>query len=54
MSSRAADGIRDEMESRGPVKLAEVLEAQKTILGIARQLAKEGTIRLAGGDDDYV
>jgi flagellar motor switch protein FliG len=54
MSSRAADGIRDEMESRGPVKLAEVLEAQKTILGIARQMAKDGTIRLAGGDDDYV
>jgi flagellar motor switch protein FliG len=54
MSSRAADGIRDEMEARGPVKLAEVLEAQKTILGIARQLAKDGTIRLGGGDDDYV
>lgn len=55
MSSRAADGIRDEMEARGPVKLAEVLEAQKTILGIARQMAKDGTIRLPGsGDDDYV
>ena len=54
MSSRAADGIRDEMEARGPVKLSEVLEAQKTILGIARQMAKDGTIRLAGGDDDYV
>ena len=54
MSARAADGIRDEIEARGPVKLAEVLEAQKTILGIARQLAKEGTIRLGGGDDDYV
>jgi flagellar motor switch protein FliG len=54
MSSRAADGIRDEMEARGPVKLSEVLEAQKTILGIARQMAKEGTIRLGGGDDDYV
>lgn len=54
MSSRAADGIRDEMEARGPVKLSEVLEAQKTILGIARQMAKDGAIRLAGGDDDYV
>jgi len=54
MSARAADGIRDEMEARGPVKLSEVLEAQKTILGIARQMAKEGTIRLGGGDDDYV
>jgi flagellar motor switch protein FliG len=54
MSARAADGIRDEMEARGPVKLSEVLEAQKTILGIARQMAKDGTIRLGGGDDDYV
>jgi flagellar motor switch protein FliG len=54
MSARAADGIRDEMEARGPVKLSEVLEAQKTILGIARQMAKDGAIRLAGGDDDYV
>lgn len=55
MSARAADGIRDEMEARGPCKLSEVLEAQKTILGIARQMAKDGAIRLAGGgDDDYV
>ncbi|PNB03536.1 flagellar motor switch protein FliG, partial [Pseudomonas sp. FW306-2-11BA] len=28
MSSRAADGIRDEMEARGPMKLSEVLDAQ--------------------------
>jgi flagellar motor switch protein FliG len=55
MSARAADGIKDEMEARGPCKLSEVLEAQKTILGIARQMAKDGAIRLAGGgDDDYV
>ncbi|WP_380788281.1 flagellar motor switch protein FliG [Sphingomonas sp. R86521] len=54
MSARAADGIRDEMESRGPMKLAEVLEAQKTIIQIARALAKDGTIQMGGGDDDYV
>jgi flagellar motor switch protein FliG len=55
MSARAADGIKDEMEARGPCKLSEVLEAQKTILQIARQMAKDGAIRLAGGgDDDYV
>jgi flagellar motor switch protein FliG len=54
MSARAADGIRDEMEARGPVKLAEVLEAQKAILTTARQMAKDGTIRLGGGEDDYV
>ncbi len=54
MSARAAEGIRDEMESRGPMKLAEVLEAQKTIIQIARGLAKDGTIQMGGGDEDYV
>lgn len=54
MSSRAADGIRDEMESRGPMRLSEVLEAQKSVIAIARALAKDGTIMMGGGDDDYV
>lgn len=56
MSSRAADTIRDEMEARGPMKLAEVLEAQKVMIAIARQLVKDGTIMMpgSGGDDDYV
>jgi flagellar motor switch protein FliG len=54
MSSRAADGIRDEMEARGPMKLSEVLEAQKAIIQIARNLAKDGTIQMGGGEDDYV
>jgi flagellar motor switch protein FliG len=54
MSSRAADGIRDEMEARGPMKLSEVLEAQKVIIQIARNLAKDGTIMMGGGEDDYV
>jgi flagellar motor switch protein FliG len=53
MSSRAADGIRDEMEARGPMKLSEVLDAQKAIIQLARVLAKDGTIMM-GGDDDYV
>ena len=54
MSARAADGIRDEMEARGPMKLTEVLEAQKTVIQIARGLAKDGTIMMGGGEDDYV
>lgn len=54
MSARAADGIRDEMEARGPMKLAEVLDAQKAVIAIARNLAKDGTIQMGGGDDDYV
>jgi flagellar motor switch protein FliG len=54
MSARAADGIRDEMEARGPMRLTEVLEAQKTILTVARRMAAEGAIMLGGKDDDYV
>lgn len=56
MSSRAADGIRDEMEARGPMKLAEVLDAQKVMIAIARGLVKDGTLQMPGkgGDDDYV
>jgi flagellar motor switch protein FliG len=55
MSARAADGIRDEMEARGPTKLAEVMDAQKQMIAIARNLAKDGTIQMGGAsDDDYV
>lgn len=54
MSARAADGIRDEMEARGPMRLTEVLDAQKAIIAIARQLGKEGVIMMSGGEDDYV
>lgn len=55
MSSRAADGVRDEIAARGRLKVSDVLEAQKAIVGIARRLAGEGAIQFgAGGDDDYV
>jgi flagellar motor switch protein FliG len=56
MSSRAADGIRDEIEARGPMKLAEVLESQKAMIAVARGLVKDGTLTMPGkgGDDDYV
>ncbi len=54
MSSRTADTIRDEIEERGPMRLADVLEAQKEVLAIARRLADAGTIMLARGGDDYV
>ncbi|RYD57480.1 MAG: flagellar motor switch protein FliG [Sphingomonadales bacterium] len=56
MSSRAADGIRDEIEARGPMKLADVLEAQKVMIAVARGLVKDGTLQMPskGGDDDYV
>lgn len=54
MSSRAAEMLRDDLESKGPVKLSEVEGAQKEILGIARRLADEGTISLGGSGEQMV
>ncbi len=54
MSQRAAQSIADEMEERGPMRLAEVLEAQKSIIAEARRMGEEGTIMLGGRGDDYV
>jgi flagellar motor switch protein FliG len=54
MSARAAESIRDEMAESGLVKRAEVEEAQKAIIAMARKLAAEGTIMLGDAGDDYV
>jgi flagellar motor switch protein FliG len=55
MSSRAADGVRDEIESRGRIKMAEVEAAQKAMIDIARRLAADGVIAFGNsGDDEYV
>jgi flagellar motor switch protein FliG len=55
MSSRAAEMMREDLESKGPVKLSEVEGQQKEILTIVRRLADEGQIQIAsGGDDEYV
>ena len=56
MSSRAADGVRDEIAGRGRLKMAEVVEAQKAMVAIARRLAADGVIQFGagGGDDEYV
>ena len=54
MSSRAADGLRDEIAQLGRMKMAEVIEAQKAIVAVARRLAAEGVIVFGAGDDDYV
>lgn len=56
MSSRAAEMMKEDLESKGPVKLSEVEAQQKEILQVVRRLADEGQIQLAGkgGDDQYV
>ncbi len=54
MSSRAADGIKDEIAGRGRLKMADVVNAQKAIVAVARRLAAEGTIQFGQGEDEYV
>lgn len=54
MSSRAAQSVQDEIADRGPMRLADVQEAQKAMLAIARKLAAEGSISLGGKGDDFV
>jgi flagellar motor switch protein FliG len=55
MSSRAAEMMREDLESKGPVRLSEVESQQKEILQIVRRLADEGQIILgAKGDDAFV
>ncbi len=52
MSSRAADTLRDDLSSMGPVRLSEVEAAQKEMLKVARALADDGQIMLGGGGGD--
>ena len=52
MSSRAAESLREDLESRGPVRLSEVEGQQKEILKIVRRLSDEGSIVMGGGGDD--
>ena len=56
MSTRAAEMMKEDLESKGPVRLSEVEAQQKQILQIVRRLADEGQIMLGGkgGDDQYV
>jgi len=54
MSQRAAEMLKDDLAAKGPVRVAEVEEAQKSVLQAARKLAEAGTIALAGKGDEYV
>lgn len=51
MSQRAAEMLREDLESKGPVRLSEVEAEQKEILKVARRLADEGQIQLGGGGE---
>ena len=52
MSSRAAETLREDLESRGPVRVTDVEAEQKEMLKIVRRLVEEGEISMGGGSDD--
>ena len=54
MSSRAAEMLREDMESRGPVRLTEVETAQKEIVAVVDRLVEEGTVVMQGKGEDFV
>ena len=55
MSTRAGETLKEELESRGPVRVSEVEAEQKELLKVVRRLVEEGVIVLGGSsDDDFV
>ena len=54
MSKRAAEILRDDIASKGPVRVSEVEQAQKEILAVVLRLSEEGTIMLTAGGDEFV
>ena len=54
MSARARVMFVDDMESKGPLRISEVEEAQKNVMRLARKLSDAGELVLAGGGDGFV
>ena len=54
MSKRAAEMLVEDMESKGPVRLADVESAQKEILVVARRLSESGELQLGAKSEEFV
>lgn len=54
MSTRGAELFREDMETRGPLRVSQVESQQKKVLEVVRRLAAAGTIVISGGDDAFV
>jgi flagellar motor switch protein FliG len=52
MSERAGKMLREDIAALGPVRLRDVDEAQATIVGLAKDMASRGEIRLVDGRED--
>jgi flagellar motor switch protein FliG len=55
ISQRAAQMLKDDLETLGPVKLKDVEKAQQAAVDVVRRLEAEGKIQIAtGGKDDVL
>ncbi|GAA4342352.1 flagellar motor switch protein FliG [Pigmentiphaga soli] len=55
MPTRAAQQLREDLETRGPARISEVEAQQKEILKVARRLVESGDLAIGGmGEDQYV
>lgn len=54
MSERARLLFLDDMEDKGPIRIAEVEAAQRDIIRIAKKLSDDGEMVLVGKGDDFV
>jgi len=54
MSSRASEMLKEDMEARGPAKVADVEKAQQNILKVCRKLEEEGRIVISGAGEVLV
>lgn len=55
LSKRAAEMLREDLESQGPIRLSEVEEAQSAILEIAIAMRDSGKLMIAGqGADEFI
>jgi len=56
MSTRAAETLKEELETRGPVRVSEVEAEQRELMRTVRRLADDGQITLggSGGADEFI
>lgn len=52
MSSRAAESLKEDMETRGPVKLSDVEASQQNIIKTVQRLASEGRVAIGGKGEE--
>jgi flagellar motor switch protein FliG len=54
MSNRAAEILREDLKTQGPVRMSRIEQEQKAIIAVARKLADSGQINLSMSNDEYV